>query len=283
MNVIRIGLGLRELTSEDGGATWSTAPRAEPAEGTPWLRGAPRSLPVVDAGWVLDGVFVGESGIGLAAAHEPRPSIPGKRGGVAQLFRSEDHGQRWSRIEPRLSPLGRAKARYSWPPEKIQELAVQPDGVMAFAWTDPWLFDDADSHVVVSRDAGRTWRYTRVPGMCAELAVSRDAVVRIVGAGEIWSRGPGAREHLRWTWASGDDAGFGAPGLLRRVCFLSAQQAMGLVVAFPQERVGLARTRDGGRTWGVEASWDGVEHRRHINERGVLGLEVDAVFLDGAD
>jgi hypothetical protein len=270
--VIRVGLGDRLFVRDGEDGEFRAQPRC------PAPREAPRLVGVADASmlprvspWTWEVAVVGPGGLGAAAATEP---VEGdERRGLARFFRTEDAGRSWTELGPRLSPLSRLAARGGWPPERVEEAASQEGRLLAFAWTDPWLFDGAASHLLVSHDVGRSWRYRRIPGTVARLARARGEALRVFGVGEAWVETSSglARHAVRVEDLEN-------PCLVRDVVFASPDDARGLVVAFgagDDAVASLVRTKDGGRTWCVERSFPASSRGAHLNDRHQVTLDVD--------
>ena len=279
---ISVGIGGRRLTSEDGGEHWSDGTREVPWRAVPRARGlAGAGVVPSPATWRVEHLAVGPEGVGLAVGSEPAPSQDREQKSLARFLRTRDGGRSWEPLEPALSTLGRIRAGSGWPPEKIDCVAARPDGLLAFAWEDPWLYDAPHSHLAVSPDGGERWRYLRLPDGCAWIA-SGSGPLRAVGAGAVAIiEGPTGgilRQESRLEWPDLPAGYRGGPSFPREAHFLSEHEGLALPVHWHERGlfppvVGLARTLDGGRLWRVSRTWEGPV-LGDPNERHVLSLEV---------
>jgi hypothetical protein len=277
---ISVGIGARRLTSGDGGEHWAEATREVPWRAVPRVRGLPDAGVVpTPATWRVEHLAVGPAGVGLAVGSERTESKDAKE--LARFLRTRDGGRSWEPLQPALSALERIRAASGWPPEKVDSVAARPDGVLAFAWEDPWIFDDPHSHLMVSPDGGDRWRYLRLPDACMWIA-SGAGPLRVMGVAliAILARPEGAivRQESRLDWP-GLPAGYdGGPSFLHEAHFLSEREGLALSVDWHERGlfppiVGLARTVDGGRLWRISRTWQGPTFG-DPNERHVLTLEV---------
>lgn len=260
---IVVGIGDREWTTVDRGITW-----AESARRRREVRGP--------QGMVCNDVVFGEDGLGLAASSEPTGDPERPRN--ALLFLTRDGGASWTRVDPRLPVFGRLRAGAGWPPEAIESLAVQPNGLLALAWEDPWLFEGPEAHLVASSDGGATWRYARLAPGCWRLARAKDDVLRVFGAGVSCTSDDGGRsirqQGIEISWPELPNRRI---GILHEVRFTSRSEALALAYCedadVPTPLVGLATTTDAGHHWRVERSWPAPKDRDY-NETGALELSL---------
>lgn len=258
---IVVGIATREWTTVDAGQTWSEGPRA-----------------AAPGGERFDEIALGTDGVGLACTTEATDDPDRPRN--ARLFLTRDGGRTWARVDPRLPMIGRLRAGAGWPPEAIESLAVQPGGLLAFAWEDPWLFDGARTHLVASDDGGASWRWAKLAPGCYRLARSQDGVLRAFGFG-IFCRSDDAGRSVREERFSIDWPGLPAHpdralGLLRDVHVTTPVDAVALTVCvdadLPRPRIGLAASEDGGKSWRVVREWDAPAGDVHAG--GNLSLQI---------
>ncbi|MGH9867939.1 MAG: hypothetical protein ACREAA_07240 [Candidatus Polarisedimenticolia bacterium] len=283
---IVVGIGARLLESADDGRSWSERARVVPPPTEPRLLGTRNANLPVPTGWTLTHVHIGANGIGLAAGHEPARG-PGGRSSSARFLGTRDGGARWQPIQPDIGLWGRLRAGASWPPEGVDSVIVQADGLVAFAWEDPWLFDGPKCHAALSTDAGSHWRYVRLRDGCSWL-VCGPGPLRISGAGRMAVRsGSGSFRletlHVDWKLPPGY---WQLPLPVRLMHFTSETEGLALVVSWPRDDslrpgedvppplVGLARSQDGGRHWKVVNTWEGPRSV-DLNRRHELTLDVN--------
>ena len=282
---IAVGIATRLLESADDGRSWSERARAVPPPAEPILHGTRNANLPMPAGWTLTHVHLGAGGIGFAAACEPVRGAPG-RSSNARFLGTRDGGATWQPIQPDIGLWGRLRARASWPPEEVDSVIVMPDGLVAFAWEDPWLYDGPHCHLVLSTEAGSRWRYTRLPDGCSWL-VCGPGPLRVSGAGRMAVRsnaGSFRRETLHVDWKLPPDY-WQLPLPVRLMRFTSETEAFALVVSWPRDEtrrpgkdvppplIGVARSVDGGLQWKVVHTWEGPESI-DLNSRHVLTLDV---------
>ena len=283
---ITIGIGSRQLTSDDEGRSWKEGSRTLPPGTDPRVYGTRDWLGIpVPPGWSLKEVHVAADGLGLAAGREPVERDESGGDSIARFWRTRDAGASWQPIRPTIGFWSRVRAFGGWPPQDVDSIAVQPGGLMAFAWEDPWLHDGANNHIVLSIDGGDTWRYGRLGHWSTELAKG-PGPLRAFGMKSAERFGGALRgEKSEIDWARPPTHGNeGLP--FRSARFISDTDGFSVVVSFPRDEnpprrreemppplVGLARTRDGGRHWTVVKTWEGPRDI-DINERHVITLDV---------
>ncbi len=278
---ISVGIGTRRLTSEDGGERWSEGTREVPWRAVPRVRGLPDKGAVpTPATWRVEHLAVGPEGVGLAVGSEATLSKD-ERKSPARFLRTRDGGRSWEPLHPALPALGRIRAASAWPPEKVDSVAAPPNGTLAFAWEDPWIYDAPRSHLAVSADGGERWRYLPLPDACVWIA-SGAGPLRVMGVAVIASlEGPRAaiaRQEARLDWPELPAGYDGGPSIPHETHFLSEREGLALFVDWHERDlfppiVGLARTVDAGRQWRVSRTWQGPVIG-DPNERHVLTLEV---------
>jgi hypothetical protein len=284
---ITVGIGSRLLTSDDEGRSWNEGSRTLPPRTDPKIYGLRDPLKIqIPPGWSLTEAHVAADGIGLAAGFEPVPRDESGCDSIARFWRTRDGGATWQSIHPTIGFWSRLRAFGGWPPQEVDSIAVQPGGLMAFAWEDPWLHDGPNNHIVFSTDGGDRWRYGRLDHWLTELARG-PGPLRVLGAKSAVRFGGalrGEKSELDWSrpathWREGIP--------LRSARFISDTDAYAIVVSFPRDEnpprpreqmppplVGLAQSRDGGRRWTMVKTWEGPRNI-DINERHVITLDVN--------
>lgn len=280
---IIVGIGPRLLESADDGRTWTEGTRVVPPPTAPRVIGARAGLaPPAPTGWTISDIHVGADGLGFAAGSEPSHG-KGQRDSTARFLRTRDAGDTWERIDPDIGFWGRFRAGASWPPEEVDSIAVRSGGLLAFTWEDPWLYEGPHCHIALSADAGSSWRYARLPDGCTWLVLEPGAL-RVSGGGVArWSGSKFQRESFQLDWML-PPGYWDAPVPVRLVRFTSEMDGLGLTVSWIRDAarqpdshqpplVGLARTRDGGRLWTVQNTWEGPL-ATDLNERYQVDLDV---------
>lgn len=284
--LITLGIGARRLESSDGGRNWTEGTRPIPPPNRPVLRGVRDGLRLpAPAGWSLSHVFIGAGGVGFAAGSEPTGAARGRTSN-ARFWRTRDAGATWEAMNPDIGFWDRLRAWPSWPPESVDAVAVLAGGLFAFAWEDPWIYDNPHTHIAISTDGGSRWRCRRLPVATTGLAQG-PGPLRVFGGPRIvqWSgsrliRGDSTR--FEWQLPPGY---WSSPVPLRSVQFTSETDGYALVVSWPRDHhqrpaeelppplVGLASTRDGGRIWRMVNMWEGPRSV-DLNRRHELALDV---------
>ena len=220
-------------------------------------------------------INVSEPGHGIAVGHcvgAPKRSL---------LWTTTNGGKSWERLAVESVTLSRRLPDAVWPPEKIDSEVISADNRAFFAWTDPWLFDVANSHLL-SVDVDTASKYHRIDDMSVQLSTTRSNCVRAFGFGYFWetttSRDAWERRPFSINWESLESCFDSKLGLLRWPQFVTDADGFALVAQrhLRQSRppvTGLARTKDGGHHWDVISQWDGPV-LGDMNERHVTALKI---------
>ena len=288
MKVLSVGIGQHVHRSVDGGATWVRSLREIPGKHTPVVRGnvALSQLPGRPREAIWDCVSVLPDGFGVAVNHEATDANPADKNAprsLANVFRTVDGGRTWHehRLNVNWKPIEIiGRWTISWPVEEFTSLAlVRPDAVV-LSWEDPWIFEDAKSHLIYSRDRGESWRYHGLgetnPTLTADdsgrLWVQKgEYFLESVDGGATWSR-----REFAVAWPT--DHQREKVNLLRHVVFVEPNIAFALIVhwkrglTFAPSHVGLVRTTDHGAHWLHVHVFDGPDVG-DVNERHILTLE----------
>lgn len=287
MKVLSVGIGQHVHRSVDGGATWVRSLREIPGKHTPVVRGNVdlSRLPRRPRETIWDFVSVLPDGFGVAVSHEATDANPAETSApskLAKVFRAHDGGRTWHEHRLNVSwKLTEIIGRWtvSWPVEEFTSLVLVRSDAVVLSWEDPWIYEDAKSHVIYSRDRGESWRYHGLghanPTLTADdsgrLWVQSGGFLESVDGGAKWSKREFAVE-----WPS--DHQHEKVNVLRHIVFVEPNIAFASIVhwkrglSFAPSHVGLVRTTDDGAHWFHVHVFDGPDIG-DVNERHMLTLE----------
>ena len=93
------------------------------------------------------------SSFGVAAGHNYLDHTHS----IAEVFITTDGGMHWQRRDPSAGVSSIRKAIQEGSLERFESLVVPTRRSFALAWSDPWLFDVPQSHVISTTDQGDSW------------------------------------------------------------------------------------------------------------------------------
>jgi hypothetical protein len=141
---------------------WRQSPRQAASDrGTHFLEVASAShVPFENPSVEWNFIHMSADGFGVAVNQEKSQQDQIDGGCFfANVFITTDHGRHWERNPMRLSWRSRLRSGFSWPVEQYQSLVVTEHRTILLAWEDPWIMERSRSHVVLSDNCGRKWRY----------------------------------------------------------------------------------------------------------------------------
>ena len=237
---------------------------------------------------IWDCVSVLPDGFGVAVNHHAtgvNAADTSSSTKLAGLFRTLDAGRTWHelRLDVRwrlVQALGRWMI--SWPVEEFTSLVLLPPDGVVLSWEDPWIYEDAKSHVIYSRDRGESWLYRSLGRAIPTLTTHDTGRLWVQGAGGLMESVDGgatwSRREFIVEWPP--DHRLEKVGIVRHIAFVGPTTAYALIVhwergpSFTPSHVGLVRTTDDGARWCHVHVFDGPDSG-DVNERHMLTLETE--------
>ncbi len=264
----------------------SSPGNAAGADHTPFYSGvaAENNVPFDDPRVKWDFIFLSAEGFGIAVNHEKIRNRNDQGGNtLSNIFVAIDQARHWHKNPMRLSWCNRARALYSWPVERHQDLAVTANTTIVLSWEDPWIMERSRSHIIFSNNRGLKWHYRSLkkcnPFFCT---TPSGQIMCFSNRTRRFSRDGGRHWRSEAIGFNFDDDNTDiALSDIQHATFISEEQGFALLAKYNKsialsrpETIQLIKTNGNGSMWRRVAEFSFPRERDSSDPKPILGLTV---------